>query len=197
MDNNLSSWQLIKTDIVRYTGSPTVHFFETLRAFYLHEGLLFGALFRLCQAILKIRVALVRVPLKFFFALFLYRFVSVLLGMMIHLDAKIGRGFYIGHFGGIFIGPVTIGDYCNVSQGVTIGEGRVGTEREGLPTIGDRVYIAPGSNIFGDITIGSNVSIGANSVVSKNIPDRSIVVGNPGRIVGQQEKNIHIHNVFE
>lgn len=197
MDDTLSCWQLIKTDVVRYTGSPTFHFWKTVRAIYQNEGLLFGVLFRICQAILKIRLAIVRLPLKFVFALILYRLVSILLGISIHLDARIGRGLYIGHFGGIFIGPVRIGDYCNISQGVIIGQGMVGKPREGLPTIGDRVYVAPGSKIFGQIAIGNDVSIGANAVVSKNIPDNSIVVGNPGRIVGQQENNVHIHNVFE
>jgi serine O-acetyltransferase len=197
MDDTLSCWQLIKTDVVRYTGSPTFHFWKTVRAIYHHEGLLFGVLFRMCQAILKIRVAIVRLPLKFIVVLVLYRFLSIVLGIFIHLDARIGRGFYIGHFGGIFIGPVRIGNCCNISQGVIIGQGMVGKLREGLPTIGDRVYMAPGANIFGQIAIGNDVSIGANAVVSKNIPDNSIVVGNPGRIVGQQATNVYIHNAFE
>lgn len=197
MNDTLSCWRLIKEDITRYTGSPRFEFWKTLRAFYFDEALIVGVLFRICQAINSIRFPLLRLPLKIVFSWFLYRSWMIILGIYIDLDATIGKGLYIGHHGGIFIGPVTMGDYCNISQGVTVGSGRLGTAREGRPTIGDRVYIAPGAKIFGQIAIGSHVSIGANAVVSKDIPDNSIVVGNPGRIVGRQEENIHIHNVFD
>jgi serine O-acetyltransferase len=108
---------------------------------------------------------------------------SLLLGIFIPWSADIGEGLYIGHYGSIWIGPIKMGKHCNISQEVTIGIGRFGGSR-GVPKIGDRVYIAPGAKIFGKIRIGNDVAIGANSVVSKNIPDRAVVVGNPGRIVG-------------
>ena len=197
MNDTLTCWQLIKEDLTRYTGSRYFDFWKTVRAIYYDEALIVSFLFRICQAINTIKFRIIRLPLKLVFSLILYRTWTVMLGIYIDLDATVGKGLYIGHYGGIFIGPVVLGDYCNISQGVTIGSGRLGTAREGRPTIGHRVYIAPGAKIFGQIAIGSNVSIGANAVVSKNIPDNSIVVGNPGRIVGQQEENIHIHNVFE
>ena len=77
------------------------------------------------------------------------------------------------------------GEYCNISQQVVIGLGGKGDFR-GIPEIGDRVYIGPGAKIFGKISIGNNVAIGANAVVSKSIPDNAVVVGNPGRIVGYE-----------
>jgi serine O-acetyltransferase len=197
MTDTLSCWQLIREDVSRYTGSRAFHLWKTARAGYYDEALVVGVLFRVCQAIHRIKNPILRFPLKLIFSVILYRTFTISLGIYLDLDATVGKGLYIGHYGGIFIGPVVLGDYCNISQGVTVGSGRLGTVREGRPVIGDRVYIAPGAKIFGQITIGSNVSIGANAVVSKNIPDNSIVVGNPGRIVGQQEKNIHIHNVFE
>lgn len=197
MKEDLSCWRLIQEDITRYTGSRRFDLWKTARAFYHDEALIVGVLFRICRAINAIKFPIVRLPLKIVFSWFLYRSWTIILGIYIDLDATIGKGLYVGHHGGIFIGPVTLGDYCNISQGVTIGSGRLGTTREGRPIIGDCVYIAPGAKIFGQITIGSNVSIGANAVVSKDIPDNSIIVGNPGRIVGRQEENIHIHNVFE
>jgi serine O-acetyltransferase len=197
MQETLSTWTLIKEDVKRYTGSPAFSFWQTLKMCFIEEALFFGILFRLCQRILRIGNPLVRYPLKLVFEWILYRFLSVILGISMDLEATIGKGFYIGHFGCIFVGRVEIGDYCNISQEVTIGRGRLGTAREGLPTIGNRVYIAAGAKIFGQITVGNNVSIGANTVVSKDIPDNAIVVGNPGRIVGYQEDTVHIHNVIE
>ncbi len=82
-----------------------------------------------------------------------------------------------------------MGKYCHISQQVTIGMRMPDTEKYGVPKFGDYAYFGTGAKIFGKIRIGNNVSIGANTVVSKDIPDSAIVVGNPGRIVGYQEKN--------
>lgn len=104
-------------------------------------------------------------------------------GIEIPRAANIGYGLYIGHNGGIVISSqVIIGKNLNISQGVTIGISGKG-ERRGVPIIGDNVYITPGAKIFGKITIGNNVSIGANAVVNKDVPDNSIVVLSPGCII--------------
>jgi len=110
---------------------------------------------------------------------------EIILGIHIPWTADIGKGFYIGHFGGIWLGNIKMGEYCNISQGVTIGIGGRG-EFRGVPEIGDRVYIGPGAKIFGKIRIGNNVAIGANAVVSKSLPDNAVAVGNPARIVGYE-----------
>lgn len=140
---------------------------------------------------------ILRSVLKVIFLWTVYRFFSIFLGIEVDVKAEIGRGFYIGHYGGIHVGPVEIGHHCNISQQVTIGYGGLGTKHYGLPKIGNYVYIGPGAKIFGRIEIGDNVSIGANAVVSKNIPQNAIVVGNPGRIVGYQESNPYIQNAFD
>ena len=101
-------------------------------------------------------------------------------GIEIGRQATIGPGFYIGHFSGIFVAPESrIGRNCNISQGVTIGISGQG-ERRGCPVIGDNVYLAPGAKVFGKITIGNNVKIGANAVIHKDIPDNAVVVLDPG-----------------
>ncbi len=193
MENN-SFWSILKADISRYVGENRFGIVTILKTLCNEEGLFFILLYRLAQKIIQLKNPFIRWVLKLVFVFVLYRFFSVFFGIEINLQAKIGRGFYIGHYGGIFVGDVKIGENCNISQGVAIGFGRLGTDRFGVPTIGSYVYIAPGAKIFGSITIGNNVSIGANTVVSKNIPDNAIVVGNPGRIVGYQERNIHIQN---
>ena len=106
--------------------------------------------------------------------------VKIMWGIELPRSATIGPGFYIGHFGGITIAPdVVIGRNCNISQDLTIGLSGQG-EKAGVPTIGDNVYLAPGARVFGKISIGNNVKIGANAVVYKDIPDNAIVVLDPG-----------------
>ena len=110
----------------------------------------------------------------------LHGLVQILWGIDLSRFATIGAGLYIGHFGGITIAPgVTIGRNCNLSQHNTIGLSGQG-EKAGVPTIGDNVYIAPGAQLFGKISIGNNVKIGANAVIYKDIPDNAIVVLDPG-----------------
>lgn len=107
------------------------------------------------------------------------------LGISIPATTRIGSGFYIGHFGGIVVSQkATIGKNCNISQGVTIGRTNRG-KNQGYPVLGDNIYIGPGAVIAGAVRIGNNVAIGANCVVTMDIPDNSVVVGVPGRIISQ------------
>ena len=185
-----SFWTIVRTDINRCRSKKTKGIFSTLKCLYYYESLVIIVLFRFIQ-----RIKQLKIPLLPGFLKFIYKNLSVFLGVRLDLRANIGKGFYIGHYGGVFVGPVKIGKYCNLNQQVTLGKGGRGTEREGVPEIGDYVWIGPGAKIYGRFKIGNNVSIAANVVVSKDIPDNSIVVGNPGRVVGYQEKNIYLDNV--
>lgn len=110
--------------------------------------------------------------------------VELTTGITIETSADIGPGLYIGHYGNIFIGgDVTIGKLVNISQEVSVGYGGRGQNWGRPRRIGDCVYIAPGAKIVGKITIGNNVVVGANSVVSKSIPDNAVVLGVPARII--------------
>lgn len=95
------------------------------------------------------------------------------------------------HYSCIVISAESIGDNCVIFQGVTIGHSFLGKE-PGRPKIGDRCVIFAGAKIFGNITIGNDVVIGANCVVNKNIPDNCIVVGNPCRILKKNPDYISI-----
>ncbi|WP_028400836.1 serine O-acetyltransferase [Ectobacillus panaciterrae] len=104
-------------------------------------------------------------------------------GIEIHPGAKIGRRFFIDHGMGVVIGETCeIGENVIVFQGVTLG----GTGKEKgkrHPTIQDNVLIATGAKVLGSITVGENSKIGAGSVVLKEVPPHSTVVGIPGRVV--------------
>jgi serine O-acetyltransferase len=110
------------------------------------------------------------------------RLLEIYSGISLSPQALIGKGLYINHFGSIFVGKVVMGENCNLSHEVTLGVAGRG-EKRGLPTLGDRVYVAPGAKVFGKIEIGDDVAIGANAVVTKSIPDCAVVVGAPARII--------------
>ncbi|MDF2854198.1 MAG: serine acetyltransferase [Neobacillus sp.] len=112
-------------------------------------------------------------------------------GIEIHPGAKIGRRFFIDHGMGVVIGETCeIGNNVTVFQGVTLGG--TGKERgKRHPTIKDNALIATGAKVLGSITIGENSKIGAGSVVLKEVPANSTVVGVPGRVVIQDGKKIN------
>ncbi len=171
---------LIKSDLFRYTGNIS---FKSFFITYIREPGFNILVWMRIRAFINSKIIgyiLLRKRIKF--------------GIDIQTK-NIGEGFYIGHFGQIFVNnQAIIGKNCNISHGVTIGVSNRG-KKPGVPIIGDYVYIAPGAKIFGGIRIGSNVAIGANAVVNDDIPDKAVVVGIPGRIVSDKGSDGYIHNV--
>ena len=102
--------------------------------------------------------------------------------IQIPYDTQIGKGFYLAHFGRVIIHPKSvIGHNVNVSTGVVIGTQFRG-RRKGSPTIGNYVWIGANAIIVGNISIGNNVLIAPGAYVNFDVPDGSIVIGNPGLI---------------
>jgi len=118
-----------------------------------------------------------------FFPRFLSQVAKIVTGIEIHPAAKIGKGLFIDHGMGVVIGETAeIGENCLIYQGVTLG----GTGKEQgkrHPTLKNNVVVGTGAKVLGAITIGDNVKIGANSVVLHDVPEDSIVVGVPGRVI--------------
>ena len=106
-------------------------------------------------------------------------------GIEIHPGATIGKRLFIDHGMGVVIGETTIiGDDCVLYQGVTLGG--VGTGEHKVkrhPTLLNNVMVSAGAKVIGDVTIGNNSIIGAQTVVLKDVPDNCTVVGVPAFIV--------------
>ncbi len=110
-------------------------------------------------------------------------FARRLTGIEIHPAATIGRRLFIDHGMGIVIGETAvIGDDVTLYHGVTLG-GTSLEKKKRHPTIGNRVTIGAGAKILGDILIGDDSRIGANSVVVRDVPSNSVVIGIPGQVV--------------
>ena len=105
-----------------------------------------------------------------------------LTGIEIHPGAQIGEGFFIDHGMGVVIGETTeIGNFVTLYHGVTLG-GVSWRKEKRHPTIGDHVVVGAGAKVLGPITVGEHSRVGANSVVVKDVPPHSVVVGVPGRM---------------
>jgi serine O-acetyltransferase len=127
-----------------------------------------------------------------FMARALSQWARLITGIEIHPGAEIGHRFFVDHGMGVVIGETTIiGDDVTLYQGVTLG----GTGKETgkrHPTLRNNVVIGAGARVLGNITIGENSRVGAGSVVLRDVPDNSTVVGVPGHIVLRQGKRVVI-----
>jgi len=133
-----------------------------------------------------IRPRLVRMPFSLIYKV-LYKTVQILTGVELPCEVPVGKNFRIEHFGDIIVsGYASFGDNCLIRQGVTIGTKNVSDPC--APQIGDNVDIGAGAKLLGRIKIGNNVKIGANAVVITDVPDNSIAVGVPARILPQDGK---------
>jgi len=135
-----------------------------------------------------------RYNLKFIARLIMY-FARIFTGIEIHPAAKIGRNFFMDHGLGIVIGETTeIGENVTIYQGVTLGgimpsvESNTQRNQKRHPTIGDNVIIGSGAQILGAIKVGDNARIGANSVVSRDVPANVTVAGVPAREFARLKK---------
>jgi len=176
--------KFIKTDLYRYNKNTSIikgFRFEGFRyTYYLRKASQFKP-----NSILGIfyRIVLKRLSYKF--------------GFQIPAATSIGKGLYIGHFGSIIINyKAIIGDYCNLTHNITIGETFRGAKK-GCPTIGNYVWIGTGAVIVGKINIGNNVLIAPNTYVNFDVPDNSIVMGSQCKIIPNIEATQgYINNIL-
>ncbi len=188
MDDELKD--IVYSDLYRYTGNARRH--KQIYVTYLQElrsspEFSYISMFRRTQYYDKQtrrydgwRKWLYKV--KFHVCYFFLDKLSRKYHFQIPYDTQIGKGFYLAHFGRVIIHPKSvIGHNVNVSTGVVIGTQFRG-KRKGAPNIGNYVWIGANAVIVGKITIGNNVLIAPGAYVNFDVPDGSIVIGNPGLI---------------
>lgn len=183
--------QAIAQDMLRYEIRKPVSWITFLNYFYIQvvPGLKFTIIYRYCQYYRR------RNRLLFYFFFLWLRRLKFKYGIDISYRTHIGKGLYIGHFGGIVIhGDAIIGENCNLSQGITIGVLNRG-KKTGVPRIGNRVFIGPGAVILGGIAIGNDALIGTNAIVTFDVPDRSVVASPTASIVSDQGSSSYIMNI--
>lgn len=168
----------IKSDLIRYYGKYDMLTF--LRAYFRNSTFRFQCAFRLCHAngVMKL------------IGLFLWLLNKTKRKIQLPRHTQVGYGLYIGHGGPIVVNPTAIiGNNCNLSQFTTIGS------NEGhAAIIGDNTYIGPSVCIVENVKIGSNVTIGAGSVVTKDIPDNATAVGNYARVINYNNPGRYVLN---
>lgn len=181
---------LVKSDLHRYAGNSKLTSFLFNLALY--PGFKYSFWMRTC-AYLKAN-GVTRLFL-FPFAWLTLQHYEYKYGISISYQTKIGSGFYIGHFGGIVVNQHSvIGKNCNISHQVTLGKANRGAKK-GYPVIGDNVYIGPGAKVVGRVRVGNNVAIGANCVITKDMPDNSVVVGIPGKVISFEGSGGYVNNI--
>lgn len=174
------TWENIKCDLARYRATDKRSYPALL---LMSPGLIAGVYYRIGHWIWYSA----EINSKWLYPLRpLYmigkRLIEIYSGVSLSTRARIGRGLYISHFGSIFVGASEIGENCNIAHQVTLGVAGRG-EKRGLPTLGDRVFVAAGAKVLGKVKIGSDVSIGANAVVTKDLVDRAVAVGVPAKVI--------------
>lgn len=176
----MSVADLIRSDFRRYMATGAR---RPLRLILFTQGLWASCVYRVCHHLFyRTRIPLLRSAVRFGCQV-ARKWMEIITGISLPPECFIGPGLYIGHFGNIIISPeVRIGSNCNLAQGITLGYGGRG-EKGGYPTLGNRVYIAANAVVVGKITIGDDAVIGAGAVVTKPVPPRAVVAGNPSRII--------------
>lgn len=106
-------------------------------------------------------------------------------GIQIPYQTRIGEGLYFGHWGTIVVNPSSIiGKNFMIAHGCLVGNSQ--GKMRGVPTIGDNVVMHANSVIVGGVKIGNNVLLAPGSFVNFDVPDNSIVIGNPGKIIPRE-----------
>ena len=171
----------VKSDLMRYYGKYDYCTF--LKAFFQNRTFRFQYAFRLCH----------ERGIKKFIGLTLWKLSRTKYQIQLPKETQVGYGLYIGHGGPIIINSTAIiGDNCNLSP-FTI----IGTNTGKAAIIGDNTYIGPSVCIVEDVKIGNNVTIGAGSVVTKDIPDNATAVGNYAKIINYNNPGKFILNKWE
>lgn len=178
---------LLERDLFRYEGIKSRSLLIRFKYIFLVPGFTYTFFLRNAQ---YANLGIVRLLCKV-----LLRITSYITNIQIPVETTIGEGLYIGHWGTIIVNPETrIGKNFNIYPGCLIGYalGR----KTGVPVIGNNVSMRCNSIIVGGVNIGDNVLIAPGAFVNFDVPDNSIVIGNPGKIIERQSSPTEKYIVF-
>ena len=178
---------IIQKDLYRYIGNASNSLLQRIRYVFFVPGFQYIYIYRKCQ-LSKIRI------IKLFW-LILLKLCSFWTKIQIPYSTVIAEGFRIVHFGNIVINPdARIGKNFNIAQGCLVGnsKGKVA----GVPVIGNNVCMNANSIVIGGIRIGDDVLIAPGAFVNFDVPDNSIVIGNPGKIINRNSSPTQKYIVY-
>ena len=174
-------------DLYRYEGVNSKRWTIRFKYLFFVPGYTYTFIFRRAQNAQNL--------FSHFFWIVLLRISSYITQIQIPATTQIGEGLYIGHWGMIIINPSSIiGKNFSISAGSLVGNslGR----KPGTPVIGDNVRMGQFSIVIGGVKIGNNVLIAPGAFVNFDVPDNSIVLGNPGRIIPRQDSPTRPYIVY-
>lgn len=166
--------QILFDDLYRYEGQRCRSLRVRLKYVFFVPGFTYIFFFRHAS---QSKNRFLRIAYSFF--LHITKFIT---HIQIPAGTNIGRGFRIVHFGDIVVNPdAVIGENFNIFQGCLIGNAQ--GKHAGVPIIGNNVYMNANSVVIGNVHIGNDVLIAPGAFVNFDVPDNSIVIGNPGQII--------------
>jgi serine O-acetyltransferase len=180
----------LKADLYRYAGSTGAKAF--LRHFLFTPGYKYTVWMR-SAGYLKVRKS-TRYTLYPFFKWMLLR-CRYKYGIAIAENTVIGPGLFINRFGGIYLNAdAIVGSNVNFTHGIMLGQHNRGPMM-GSPVVGDRVFLASGSKVIGRVRVGNDAVVGANAVVTKDVPDMAVVGGIPAKVLTMQGSDGYINRM--
>ena len=172
--------ETIRADMGYVGGKPVRTFF---RRYFFEAGFKFVFWLRLTKFFYGKNIIL------YALAALIYKHYSYKYSFDISFRAEIGKGLQIAHFGYIVIPSNTvIGENCRLRPGVVVGKKL--SEKTGGAVIGNNVEFGVGCKIICGVHIGDNVIIGANAVITKDVPDDSIVAGVPAKVIAKRSRDL-------
>jgi putative colanic acid biosynthesis acetyltransferase WcaB len=177
-DNRYKFWESLAEDLRANKGNP--------------KGLLVVGSYRVANFFSRKRGNLLLLPLSLPIRLLYKVLVEWVLGVEIPASTQIGKGLRIHHGQGLVVNPrAIIGNNVTLKHNTTIGAKTDFNDRFlGAPVVEDSVIVHPNSVIVGEIVIGKRSIIGAGSVVVKDVPPSSVVVGNPGKVIRSLDQTV-------